>query len=132
MGLSWEGLGFFRWPLALCFLLILFLTLKSALKLFRPGASADLSTKAWLDGIMTWGWLALITGGVGFVVGIILSFQVWEAAGRVASAPVARGVKVSLLIAGFGTMILGFATFFWYILQLRWQLLKARIEDALV
>ena len=60
MGPSWEGLGFFRWPLALCFLFILFLTLKSALKLFRPGASADLSTKAWLDGILTWGWLALV------------------------------------------------------------------------
>jgi len=67
--------------MALCFLAILLPTLSSAVKLYRAGASPDDKTKAWLDGIMTWGWLALITGGVGFFVGIILVFQGWEAAG---------------------------------------------------
>ena len=130
MGPAWEGSGSFRWPLALCFLAILLLTLYSALKLFRPGASPDEKTKAWLDGILTWGWLALITGGVGVFVGIILMFQGWEAAGRFASAGAARGIKVSLLSASLGTMFLGFATFFWYVLQLRWRLLKAAFDDA--
>jgi hypothetical protein len=113
--------------MALCFLAILLLTLSSALKLFRPGASPDEKTKAWLDGILTWGWLALITGTVGFFVGIVLMFQGWEAAGRFVSTGAAHGIKVSLLSAIFGTMFLGFATFFWWIMQLKWRLLKAAV-----
>ena len=129
MGSIWDGVGFTRFPMGLCIVVVVILGVWSALKLFRPGATADLGTKAWLDGVLTWGYLALISGIVGVFIGIILAFQGFELAGRFASPQVARGIKVSLLNASFGTTILGFAALLWWVLQLRWRLLGAASGD---
>ncbi len=130
MGSNWEAIGFFRWPMSFCFLVVVLLGLWSALKLFRPGASPDLRTKAWLDGVLVWGFLAFLIGLLGAVIGIILVFQSIEAAGAVRPTVMAPGIKVTLLSSGFGTMTFGFAVFFWFILQLRWRLLQAALADA--
>ncbi|MFC1574775.1 MotA/TolQ/ExbB proton channel family protein [Gemmatimonadota bacterium] len=106
------------------------LGLWSALQLFRPGASPKLRTKAWLDGVLVWGFLAFLNGLLGAVVGIILMFQAIEAAGAIRTTVMAPGIKQTLLDMGFGTMTLGFAVFFWFVLQLRWRLLKAAAADA--
>lgn len=50
-GLIWKSIGFIRWPLLLSFLAVAILAVWSAIRLFRPGASPDLRTKAWLDAI---------------------------------------------------------------------------------
>jgi hypothetical protein len=41
--------------LAFSFMTVVGLGLFSAVRLFRPGAMADLYTKAWLDAILFWG-----------------------------------------------------------------------------
>ena len=130
MGSNWEAIGFTRWPMSFCFVLLAILGLWSALKLFRPGALPDLRTKAWLDGVLVWGFLAFLIGLLGAVIGIILVFQSIEAAGAVRPTVMAPGIKVTLLSSGFGTMTFGFAVFFWFILQLRWRLLQAALADA--
>ena len=130
MGSNWAALGFFRWPMSICLVVLAILGLWSALKLFRPGASPDLRTKAWLDGVLVWGFLAFLNGLLGAVIGIILSFQSIEAAGAILPTAIAPGLKMTLLCAGFGTMVFLFATFLWFILQLRWRLLQAALADA--
>ena len=130
MGTNWEAMGFARWPMAFCFVVLVVLGLWSALKLFRPGASPELRTKAWLDGVPVWGFLAFLNGLLGAVIGIILTFQNIEAAGAVRATLIAPGAKMVLLNMAFGTMALGFAVFLWFILQLRWRLLQAALADA--
>jgi len=130
MGSIWESAGFFRWPISLCFAVTIILGLWSALKLYGPGASPELRTKAWLDGVLTWGFLAFLFGILGAVIGFITTFQDIEAAGVVRPTVIAPGIKTVLLSSGFGTMSLLFAVFLWYILQLRWRLLQAALEDG--
>jgi hypothetical protein len=130
MGSNWEAIGFLRWPMTFCFLVVVLLGLWSALKLFRPGASSELGTKAWLDGILVWGFLAFLSGILGGVIGVILAFQSIEAAGAVRGTAIAPGAKMTLLSLGFGTVILGFAVLLWYVLQLRWRLLQAASAEA--
>jgi len=125
MGANWEAIGFFRWPMSLCFFLVVLLGLWSALKLFRPEASPELRLKAWLDGVLVWGFLAFLNGILGGVVGIILSLQAVEAAGAFQGTAMAPGIKMTLLSIFFGTLILGLAVLLWYVLQLRWRFLQA-------
>ena len=116
--------------MSFCFVLLAILGLWSALKLFRPGASPDLRTKAWLDGVLVWGFLAFLNGLLGAVVGIILILQSIEAAGAIQPTAIAPGAKATLLSSSFGTMVFALAVFFWFILQLRWRLLQAAVVDA--
>jgi len=121
----WEAVGFIRYPLLLSFLVVAALTAWSAYQLFRPGASPDLRTKAWLDGILFWGGFALITGVTGTLIGIIIASQSIEMAGSVSPALVWGGIKVALLSSAIGALILAGAALVWFVLQLRWRLLSA-------
>ena len=125
MGANWTAIGFFRWPMLFCFLIVLLFGLLSALKLYRSGAAADLRTKALLDGILPWGALAFLAGILGAVMGIILALQSIEAAGAYRATAIAPGIKMTLLSMAFGTVICGFSIALWYVLQLRWRLLEA-------
>ncbi|MGD2120956.1 MAG: MotA/TolQ/ExbB proton channel family protein [Gemmatimonadota bacterium] len=125
MGSNWDAIGFFRWPITFCFLIVLLLGLLTTLKLYRGGASAEFRTKVWLDGILPWGLLAFLGGILGSVTGIVLALQSIEAAGAVRPTLIAPGIKQTLLSMAFGTVICGFAVLLWYILQLRWRLLEA-------
>lgn len=130
MTVVWESMGFMRWPLFFSFLAVVILALWSAIRLFRPGATPDLRTKAWLDAILFWGGFALISGVLGTLVGIIIASQAIEAAGEVSTTLVWGGIKVALLTSAFGAMILGFAALLWFVLQLRWRLLAAEAAEA--
>lgn len=131
MGMIWEAMGFIRWPLFLSFIAVTVLALWSATRLFRPGASPDLRTKAWLDAILFWGGFALISGVFGTLAGIIIASQAIEAAGDVSTTLVWGGIKVALLSSAFGAMILGLAALLWFVLQLRWRLLSAEAAESL-
>ena len=130
MSFAWESLGFPRWPLAFSFVVVSLLALWSASKLFRPGASADLSTKAWLDAILFWGGFAVISGVLGTLIGIIIASQAIEAAGEVSAPLIWGGIKVAMLSSALGMLILAFAALLWFVLQLRWRLLRAGHADV--
>jgi hypothetical protein len=130
MGPFWDGMSFFRWPLSLCLLFVLILALRTALKLYRQGATAEPRVKGWLNGILAWGFLALMTGIHGWVTGIILALQATEAAGIVRGTIIAPGIKLSLLSLGWGAVFCGLAVFLWLILQLRWGALQAAQVEA--
>jgi hypothetical protein len=121
----WYALGFIRWPLALSLFTVVFLSGLSAYRLFRPGAWGDLRSKVWLDAILFWGAFATISGALGTVVGVVLAAQSIEAAGEVSTTLVAGGMKVALLSATFGLMILFFSSLIWFGLQFRWRMLVA-------
>jgi len=125
MSAIWEGVGFIRWPLTFTFLAVVILALWSAAKLFRPGATPDLRSKAWVDAILFWGGFAVITGVLGTLIGIIIASQAIEAAGDVSAPLVWGGIKVAMLSSALGMMILAFAALLWFVLQLRWRLLVA-------
>ena len=128
---TWSDMGFIRWPLIFSFLVVVVLALWSAIKLFRPHATPDLQTKAWLDAILFWGGFATISGLLGTLVGFTIATQSVEAAGEVNVTLMWGGIKVSMLGSRFGVLILAFAALLWFVLQLRWRLLVAdEIEKA--
>ena len=120
----WESMGFMRWPLDFSLGVVTALALWSAIKLFRPGASPDRQTKAWLDAILFWGGFAVICGVLGTLIGIIIAAQAIEMMGEVSTPLVWGGIKVALLTSVFGMLILAFAALLWFALQLRWRLLE--------
>jgi len=125
LGQVWYQIGYIRYPLAFSLFVVVGLAAWSAYKLFRPGASPDLHTKAWLDAILFWGGFGVITGVLGTLVGMVVGAQSIEAAGEVSSSLVWGGVKVALLSSVFGFLILAFAALAWFALQLRWRFLEA-------
>lgn len=128
-GSLWMQMGVIHWPLALSLAAVVVLTVWSCTTLFRPGAWADVRSRAWVDAILFWGGFAMITGVLGTVLGVILAAQAIEAAGAVMPALVWGGIKVAMLSSAAGFTILAFAALSWFGLQLRWRLLAAR-EDA--
>lgn len=130
MGTFWGGMSFFRWPLSLCLLFILILGLRVALKLYRQGAVPEPRAKAWLNGILAWGFLSLLTEIIGWVTGIILALQATEAAGIVRGTIIAPGIKLSLLSLGWGGVFCCLAVFLWFVLQLRWGALQTAEAKA--
>ncbi|HSM59683.1 MAG TPA: MotA/TolQ/ExbB proton channel family protein [Longimicrobiales bacterium] len=121
----WRDMGFIRWPLFLSVLVVVALSVWSTLRLFRPGAAAEPRTKAWVDAILFWGGFALISGVLGTLVGIIIAAQSIEAAGQISTTLVWGGIKVAMLSSVFGILILAGASLVWFVLQLRWRLLRA-------
>jgi hypothetical protein len=118
-------MGFIHWPLLFSFLAVVGLSLWSVVRLYRPGATADLRTKAWIDAVLFWGGFALIAGVLGTLVGVIVAAQSIEHAGAVDPTLVWGGVKVALSSAATGALILSLASVVWFALQLRWRLLVA-------
>ncbi len=125
LGAIWNDIGFIRWPLMFSFLVVVGLALFSAVRLFRPGATPDLHSKAWLDAILFWGGFASIAGLLATLVGFTIATQSVEAAGEVNITLMWGGIKVSMLGSLFGVLILAFASLLWFVLQLRWRLLVA-------
>ena len=126
----WTEMGFTRWPLAFSTVVIAVVTFYSAYRVFRPGAEADLRTKAWIDATLFWGGFAMIWGVLGTLVGITIAAQAVEASGSVSTALVWGGIKVALLTSLFGMLILVVASLIWFVLQFRWRLLQADEEVA--
>lgn len=126
----WNDFGFMRWPLMFSFMAVIGLALFSAVRLFRPGATPDLRSKAWLDAILFWGGFASISGVLGTLIGVTIATQSVEAAGEVNVTLMWGGIKVAMLASLFGVLILAFASLLWFVLQLRWRLLVAdEIDD---
>ena len=122
----WNDVGLIRWPLVFSLGAVLFLGALSAVRLFRPGARADGHTKAWLDAVLFWGGFATASGVLGTLVGVIVAAQSIEAAGGgVPQSLLWGGVKVALLSAVFGLLILVLSALLWFVLQLRWRFLAA-------
>ena len=125
MATIWGELGFIRWPMSFSLAAAVLLALWSTMKLSGPHAVPDLRTKAWVDGILFWGGFAAISGVLGSLIAIIVTFQKIEMAGEVTATVVAGGWKVGLLSSSSGLFILGFAALVWFALQLRWRFLLA-------
>jgi hypothetical protein len=123
-------MGFFRWPLSLCVVFILILWLQAAIKLYRQGATAEPRAEGLLNGILAWGFLALLTGIIGWVTGIVLALQATEAAGIVRGTIIAPGIKLSLVSLGGGALFCALAVFLWFLLQLKWARLQAAGGEA--
>ncbi len=131
LGAVWNELGFIRWPLLFSFLAVIGLAAWSALRLFRPTATPDLHSKAWLDAILFWGGFSAISGVLGTLVGFTIVTQSVEAAGEVNVTLMWGGIKVSMLASLLGVLILALAALLWFVLQLRWRLLVAgEVEGA--
>jgi hypothetical protein len=120
-------MGFSRFPLVLCLALVVVFGLWSAFKLYRPGASPDPRTKAWVDAVLFWGGIAMLVGILGFLIGVIVVLQGYEAG---SPTTMGTGAKAGLLSSSFGTVVFGFAALLWFFLQLRWRLLLAAAADA--
>ncbi|MXW09227.1 MAG: MotA/TolQ/ExbB proton channel family protein [Gammaproteobacteria bacterium] len=125
---AFEALGVIRWPLTFSLLVVVALALWS-LALVRRSAMPGRHAKAWIDAILFWGGFAAISGVLGSLIGIIITFQFIELAGEVRAALVAGGIKVALLSAALGTLILAVASLLWFGLQLRWRMLVAQHAD---
>jgi hypothetical protein len=130
MDAIWQEMGYIRWPLLFSFLAVVGLSTWSALRLYRPGASADLRTKAWVDAVLFWGGFALFAGVLGTLVGVIIAAQFIERASDVNPGLVWGGIRVALLSFVAGLLILGFAGVVWFTLQMRWRFLRAGEGDV--
>ena len=126
---AFEALGVIRWPLTFSLLVVVALALWS-LALVWHSAMPSRHAKAWIDAILFWGGFAAISGVLGTLVGIIITFQFIELAGEVVATLVAGGIKVALLSSALGTLILAVASLLWFALQLRWRILIAQHADS--
>jgi len=126
---AFEALGVIRWPLTFSLLVVVALALWS-LALVRRSAMPGRHAKAWIDAILFWGGFAAISGVLGSLIGIIITFQFIELAGEVRATLVAGGIKVALLSSALGTLILAVASLLWFGLQLRWRMLVAQHADS--
>ena len=86
---AFEALGVIRWPLTFSLLVVVALALWS-LALVRRSAMPGRHAKAWIDAILFWGGFAAISGVLGTLVGIIITFQFIELAGEVRAASRSR------------------------------------------
>jgi hypothetical protein len=125
MGVMFAEMGFMRWPLGFSLLVVLALSVWSAMRLFGRSPSPDLRTKTWIDAILFWGGFAMVAGVLGTLVGIVVAAQAIELAREVSTSLVWGGVRVSMLTSVSGAVILGLAALLWFALQLRWRLLLA-------
>lgn len=125
MSTIWESMGFIRWPLSFSALVVAGLALWGAAQLFRPGAVATLRTKVWVDAILFWGGFAVVSGVLGTLMGMVIASMSIEAANGVSQALLWGGLKVALLSSVAGVLILAGASLSWFVLQLRWRLLRA-------
>ena len=125
----WINMGFIRWPMLFAILWAVGTSLYAATRLYKPGAEADLRTKAWIDATLFWGMFTAVTGVLGTLIGVIIAAQSIEAAGAVSGPLVWGGIKVALLSSAFGILALGVASLSWFALQLRWRFLQAREAD---
>lgn len=119
----WEAMGFIRYPLSVSTLIIVALTVYSAVRLFEGGARPDPMTKTWLDAILFWGAFSLVTGILGTLVGIVVAAHFIEGAAAVSTALVWGGIKVALYSSVFGVLVLAASSLAWFGLQLRWRYL---------
>lgn len=123
-----SRMGIFQWPLTVCFLMVAVLTVWAAVQLLRDGATPTLRTKAWIDAVRVWGFLAFLVGLTGASVGMIFALQGAERAGTMASPEAARGLVIATITPSLGTMVFALAVFVWFVLQLRWRLLRANLS----
>lgn len=130
MARIWNEMGFIHYPLLFSLLAVVGLSLWSTMRMYRPGATADLRTKAWIDAVLFWGGFAFVAGVLGTVVGVIIAAQSIEMAGDVVPTLVWGGMRVALSSTAAGALILAFAGLVWFALQLRWRLLLAGEEGA--
>ena len=130
MGTIWVNMGFIRYPMGFSLLVVVLLAAWTAVRLFRRDATPDLRTKAWLDAVLFWGGFAMVAGILGTLVGIMIAAQSIEAAGDVSTTLVWGGIKVALSTSAFGALILGFAGLLWFVLQLRWRLMRAGLAES--
>lgn len=126
----WYQMGFIRYPLSFSVVAIVVLTIYSAARLFGWDARADRVTKAWIDAVLFWGGFAMVAGVMGTILGFIIAAQSIEAAGAVSTTLVWGGIKVALLSAAFGTLVLALSSVVWFGLQLKWRFLEASAADA--
>lgn len=126
---AFHALGVIRWPLTFSLLVVVALALWSLALVWR-GAMPGRHAKAWIDAILFWGGFAAVSGVLGTLVGIIITFQFIELADEVVATLVAGGIKVALLSSALGTLILALASLLWFGLQLRWRILVAQHADG--
>lgn len=117
----WARLGFIRWPMSLCLLMVVVFAVWAALALRRGSGT----TKIWIDAVAVWGFLAFLSGLLGASVGLILALQGAERAGTMASPEAASGLVMATLSPSLGTLVFGLSVFAWFLLQLRWRLSAA-------
>ena len=120
-----ERLGFVQWPLTICFLMVIIAAAWAGLRLLRDGAHPSVQTKVWIDAVGVWGFLAFLSGLLGASAGMILALQGAERAGTMGSPEAASGLVIATLSPSLGTTIFAFSVFVWFLLQLRWRLLRA-------
>lgn len=126
----WISLGVIRWPLTLSALAVLSLSAWSASRLFATGARATLQTKVIVDAILFWGAFGVVSGVLGTLLGMIVAADSIERAGAVSQTLVWGGMRVAILSAAFGTLILAVASLLWFGMQLRWRMLVAAADAA--
>lgn len=122
----WTQLGVIRWPLTFSLLVVIALTLTSAVRLYGATPSVDLRTKAWVDAILFWGGFGLLAGVLGTLVGVVVAADSIQQAGSVVPTLVWGGIRVALLSSVYGLLVLVVGSLSWFFLQLRWRFLAAR------
>ena len=124
----WERLGFVRWPMAVCLLMVILFSVWAFIALARDRGQATLKTKIWIDAVGVWGFLAFLTGLLGTSVGLIFALQGIERAGAVFSREAAPGFVIATVSPTLGTAIFGAAVLCWFVLQLQWRRRQAAAE----
>lgn len=112
-----RNMGVIQWPMYVATFFMVVQIGRAARQVRLPAESRSAMTT---HTILIWGFLNLLLGVLGTVVGLSLAGQAVERIGRVSAPLVAGGIKVALSTSIFGLLLLIIAVLCWLVLQL-WQ-----------
>lgn len=119
--------GLMMWPLLATAAGIVWLSVRTAVRLAGGDGSRIVEAGRGLQAILFWGAMAAVLGLLGTVVGIIMMAQAIQFAGAVEPTLVWAGAGVALITLLFGLLIFLLSAVSWFVLR-QWH---GRLEDRL-
>lgn len=105
--------GVMMWPILVCALLVLVLTVRATLALRGEGSDHPAAALSTVDAVLFWGGLGAVLGMLGTVVGIAQMAWVLERFEGLSASTIWSGFRVTLTTSIAGTLILVVALLLW-------------------
>jgi hypothetical protein len=111
--------GAMMYPLALIFLVLIGLVVRTSRELFLRGGTNTVLVENGLDGLLFWGVFAAMFGVLGQIVGYYKGFSAVVARGLLSPRLLWQGLAEGLTSTIAGLLLLSCAGIFWFVL--RWR-----------
>jgi biopolymer transport protein ExbB/TolQ len=120
--------GMYMWPILLCSILIMVLSIKKIIDLFFKKDLNHLQLESGINSILFWGGISVLIGFLGHFHGLFLAMEAISRASDISPAIVAMGYGVSLITVLFGLLNLLISSLIWFVLRWRFKQITSKSE----